>query len=157
MCSIGGNIGTNAGGLCCVKYGVTRDSVLGLEVVLADGSVIRTGGRNVKDVAGYALTHLFVSADAQVVTKSTNPKVKGLAGIKEEKGVFTVGAMTTHWEVESSKPIKAKVPVVSETAGTPPRSAIGNTNARVAMLLRMVPEISIPPSGFGPVAAATRT
>ena len=54
-CSIGGNLGTNAGGLCCVKYGVTRESVLSLEVVLADGSVIRTGGRNVKDVAGYAL------------------------------------------------------------------------------------------------------
>ena len=39
MCSIGGNLGTNAGGLCCVKYGQTRESVLGLEVVMADGSV----------------------------------------------------------------------------------------------------------------------
>ena len=60
--TIGGNIATNAGGLCCMKYGVTRDSVLSLEVVLADGSVIRTGGRNVKDVAGYDLRALFIGS-----------------------------------------------------------------------------------------------
>ena len=72
-CSIGGNLGTNAGGLCCVKYGQTREWVLGLEVVLADGSVIRTGGRNVKDVAGYSLTHLFVGSQGTlgIITEAT--------------------------------------------------------------------------------------
>jgi glycolate oxidase len=73
MCSIGGNLGTNAGGLCCVKYGQTRDSVLSLEVVMADGAVIRTGGKNVKDVAGYSLTHLFVGSQGTlaIITEAT--------------------------------------------------------------------------------------
>jgi glycolate oxidase len=61
-CTIGGNLGTNAGGLCCVKYGVTRDAVLGLEVVMADGGVLRLGGKNVKDVAGYGLIPLLVGS-----------------------------------------------------------------------------------------------
>ena len=62
QCTIGGNLGTNAGGLCCVKYGVTRDAVLGLEVVMADGALLRLGGKNVKDVAGYGLIPLIVGS-----------------------------------------------------------------------------------------------
>ncbi|MGC0367487.1 glycolate oxidase [Rhodococcus sp. 27YEA15] len=63
ICSIGGNIATNAGGLCCVKYGVTTDYVLGLTVVLADGTVVRLGGARLKDVAGLSLTKLFVGSE----------------------------------------------------------------------------------------------
>jgi len=63
FCSIGGNVNTNAGGLCCVKYGVTRDAVLGLEVVLADGRIMHCGRRTVKGVAGYDLTGLFVGSE----------------------------------------------------------------------------------------------
>lgn len=61
--SIGGNIATNAGGLRCVKYGVTRDSVLGLEVVLADGTLLELGHRTLKGVTGYDLTGLFVGSE----------------------------------------------------------------------------------------------
>lgn len=63
ICSIGGNAATNAGGLCCVKYGMTTDYVLGLEVVLADGTAIRLGGPRLKDSAGLSLTKLFVGSE----------------------------------------------------------------------------------------------
>ena len=63
ICTIGGNVATNAGGLCCVKYGVTTDYVLGLEVVLADGRAVRLGGKQLKDSAGLPLTKLFVGSE----------------------------------------------------------------------------------------------
>ena len=71
--TIGGNLATNAGGLRCVKYGVTRDATLGLEAVLADGSVLRTGRRTIKGVAGYDLTSLFVGSEGTlgVITSAT--------------------------------------------------------------------------------------
>ncbi|MDX3384202.1 FAD-linked oxidase C-terminal domain-containing protein [Streptomyces niveiscabiei] len=71
--TIGGNIATNAGGLRCAKYGVTRDSVLGLEAVLADGTVVRTGRRTVKGVTGYDLTALLTGSEGTlaVITSAT--------------------------------------------------------------------------------------
>ena len=61
--TVGGNIATNAGGLRCAKYGVTREAVLGLEVVLADGTLVRTGRSTFKGVAGYDLTGLMVGSE----------------------------------------------------------------------------------------------
>ncbi len=62
-CTIGGNVATNAGGLCCVKYGVTADYIKALEVVLPGGELIRTGHRTGKGTAGYDLTGLFVGSE----------------------------------------------------------------------------------------------
>ncbi len=72
-CSLGGNIATNAGGPRCLKYGVTRDYVLGLEVVLADGSVVRLGSRTHKNKTGFDLHRLFVGSEGMlgIVTEAT--------------------------------------------------------------------------------------
>jgi glycolate oxidase len=72
-CSLGGNIAANAGGPRCLKYGVTRDYVLGLEVVLADGRIIRTGSRTHKNKTGFDLHRLFVGSEGLlgVVTEAT--------------------------------------------------------------------------------------
>lgn len=71
--SIGGNIVTNAGGPRCLKYGVTRDYVLGLEVVLADGTILKLGGRTHKNKTGFDLHRLFVGSEGLlgVVTEAT--------------------------------------------------------------------------------------
>ena len=69
--TIGGNISTNAGGMRAVKYGVTRDYVRGLEVVLADGTVMQVGGKQVKDASGLSLKHLLIGSEGTlaVITK----------------------------------------------------------------------------------------
>ena len=72
-CSIGGNLATNAGGPRCLKYGVTKNYVLGLEVVLANGEVLRVGGRCHKNKTGFDLLHLFVGSEGMlgVITEAT--------------------------------------------------------------------------------------
>ncbi len=72
-CSLGGNVAENAGGPRALKYGVTREYVLGLEVVLPTGEILRTGRRTIKGVAGYDLTALFVGSEGTlgVVTEIT--------------------------------------------------------------------------------------
>lgn len=100
-CSIGGNIATNAGGPRCLKYGVTRNYVLGLEVVLADGRVMRCGGRTHKNKTGFDLIGLFVGSEGMlgVVTEITlriipKPPARGmLAAVFPD---FAAAAQTVH-------------------------------------------------------------
>jgi glycolate oxidase len=87
--TIGGNIATNAGGLMCVKYGVTREAVLGLTVVLADGRVLTTGHRTVKGVTGYDLTALFVGSEGTLgIVVDATLRLRPL----ERGGVSTISA-----------------------------------------------------------------
>lgn len=69
--TIGGNVAENAGGMRAVKYGVTHNYVMGLEIVMADGSVINTGGKAIKNVTGYNLTQLFTGSEGTlgIITK----------------------------------------------------------------------------------------
>jgi glycolate oxidase len=87
--TVGGNIATNAGGLLCAKYGVTRESVLGLAVVLADGTLIRLGRRTVKGVTGYDLTALLVGSEGTLgVVVEATLKLRR----RSDDPVVTVGA-----------------------------------------------------------------
>ena len=79
VCTLGGNVATNAGGIRGAKYGVTRDYVMGLEVVLPDGRIMRIGSRCMKSASGYDLTRLFVGSEGTlgVITEiilKINPK-----------------------------------------------------------------------------------
>jgi len=93
--TIGGNVATNAGGICCVKYGVTRDYVLGLRVVLADGDVVSLGRRTAKGVTGYDLTALMVGSEGTlgIVTEVTL-RLLPLGGREDRAIVGSFGSLT---------------------------------------------------------------
>jgi glycolate oxidase len=95
--TVGGNIATNAGGLRCAKYGVTRDAVLGLDAVLADGTLLRTGRRTVKGVTGYDLTALLTGSEGTlgVITAATvrlRPVPESTATVAAYFDSFAAGA-----------------------------------------------------------------
>lgn len=79
VCTLGGNVATNAGGVKGAKYGTTRDYVLGLQIVLPDGRIMRTGAQTMKSVSGYDLTRLFVGSEGTLgviteITLKINPR-----------------------------------------------------------------------------------
>ncbi len=79
--SLGGNVATNAGGMRAIRYGVTRHHVLGLEVVLANGTVLRTGGKFVKSSSGYDLTQLLIGSEGTLaVTTEVTVKIEPRLG-----------------------------------------------------------------------------
>src|ERR1700736_207306 len=104
-CSIGGNIATNAGGPRCLKYGVTRNYVIGLEVVLANGDVLRTGGRVHKNKNGFDLIGLFVGSEGMlgVVTEITIR----LLPLPPARATLTAAFVTTAQAAEAVKEIFA--------------------------------------------------
>lgn len=121
--SIGGNIATNAGGPRCLKYGVTRHYVLGLEVVLADGTIARVGGRVHKNKTGFDLCALFVGSEGLlgVVTEATlrlipNPPARGmLAAVFPDfpaaaacvQGIFHAGHLPSALEITDAYTLRA--------------------------------------------------
>lgn len=88
FCTIGGNVGEGAGGPSAVKYGVTKDFIMGLEVVLANGEILNTGTRTEKGVVGYDLTRLFVGAEGTlgIITKI----ITRLLPLPEHKETFLI-------------------------------------------------------------------
>lgn len=97
--SVGGNIATNAGGLLCAKYGVTREAVLGLKVVLADGRLLETGHRTVKGVTGYDLTALLTGSEGTlgvIVEATVRARSRPAGAVSTLGAVFPDAAAAAH-------------------------------------------------------------
>ena len=129
--SVGGNIATNAGGLLCAKYGVTREAVLGLKVVLADGRLLEMGHRTVKGVTGYDLTALMTGSEGTlgVIVEATVRTRRIVQGT-----TVTLGAVfpdVTTAAAASARLIAAGVgPAVMELLDPVALTAIGGVTRR---------------------------
>ncbi|MCX6959112.1 MAG: FAD-binding protein [Verrucomicrobia bacterium] len=140
-CSIGGNIATNAGGPRCLKYGVTRPYILGLQVALADGTLVRVGGRTHKNKTGFDLVGMFVGSEGMlgVITEATlrllpNPPARatlsaGFASMRDAaaavQAIFKAGFLPCAMEVADSFTLQSARDAHKEVKGTfiPPGKA----------------------------------
>ncbi|MCE9542296.1 MAG: FAD-binding protein [Verrucomicrobia bacterium] len=140
-CSIGGNIATNAGGPRCLKYGVTRPYILGLQVALADGTLVRVGGRTHKNKTGFDLVGMFVGSEGMlgVITEATlrllpNPPARatlsaGFASMRDAaaavQAIFKAGFLPCAMEVADSFTLQSARDAHKEMKGTfiPPGKA----------------------------------
>ena len=105
--TIGGNIACNAGGPRCLKYGVTGDYVLGLTVVLADGRILKTGGKPIKDVTGYDLNGLFTGSEGHAGRDHRSaPAPDGQAALCPDGAgrIRLAGRRVAHGERHSARP-----------------------------------------------------
>lgn len=120
FCTIGGNIAECAGGLRAVKYGVTRDYVLGLEIVLPTGEVIKTGARTMKSVAGYDLTRLFVGSEGTlgIVSRAVLRLLPLPESVSTMRAFFTdvITAVSASMRVASSRIIPRALEFVDSHA-----------------------------------------
>ena len=149
--TIGGNVATNAGGICCVKYGVTRDYVLGLRVVLADGDVVALGRRTAKGVTGYDLTALMVGSEGTlgIVTEVTL-RLLPLGGREERAIVGSFGSLRAAGvavaEITAAGIVPAALELIDRTCvdAVDEWQSLGLPHGVDTMLLAKVDEVGAP-------------
>ncbi len=176
-CTIGGNVATNAGGPRCLKYGVTRQYVLGLEVVLPNGDIMRAGGRCHKNRQGFDLAGLFIGSEGMlgVVTEITlriipHPPARALLGVTFRsfaeaaaavQKILGTGHLPSALEITDSFTLKAAREYLGEDKLPPgdahliveldgPVAAVGVELKELTTKLRSLNAISIKPATSGP-------
>ncbi|WP_353814523.1 FAD-binding oxidoreductase [Agromyces sp. SYSU T00266] len=146
--TIGGNAATNAGGICCVKYGVTRDYVLGMTVVLADGEVVRLGRRTAKGVTGYDLTALMVGSEGTLgIIVELTLRLRPLGGREERAIVGSFDSLEAAGEavaaVSSAGIVPSALELIDRTCieAVDAWQSLGLPHGAEAMLLARVDEV----------------